>query len=295
MAEGRPWVSPPSVNTWRVVSGVLLSSALPGTVHAAEVGAVGTPAAYAKRGLTLRQGQLRLDAAPPDFALLDSGARNDDRALLSFARREFGDFDETFVKMGVGLGYGVLDDLELGALLLPILLSPNGEFGDMEFYGRYRFVRGETEVGAQFGVSLPTNTENVQANFALTLGVPLLVHLSRTTRLDVGAEFEIILGDADGVVNLDMPAALQFQVGDVFFVGPKAGVFLVNMEEIELGLGVVTGITIARSRGAPVFDILGEFYWPFFLSSGREDAVNADQFNLLFGVRVFFSLLGFPR
>lgn len=267
----------------------LAVASAPIPASAFSVGARGTPLAYAQRGLTLRKGQLRVDAGPPDFALLDSGIRNNGRSVLAFARRDLGAADETFVGFGWGAAYGIQDDLEVGTLLIPVLLAPDVEFGDLEVYGRYRFVGGEFEVGGQAAISLPTNTLENQSNFALVFGVPMLLHMSSTARIDLGAELEIILGDADGVVNLDMPAAFQFQVNDTFFAGPKTSIFFANMEEIQLGAGAVAGISIANSRGRPVIDILGEFYWPFFLASDQEDAVNLDQFNLVLGVRVFFS------
>lgn len=258
-------------------------------VRAFQAGASGTPSAYVRRGLTLRGGQLRIDAGPPDFALLNSGARNNGRAVLSFATRDLGTSSETFVGMGLGAAYGINNRFELGTLLLPVSLSPKFDFGDMEFYGRYKFRGGKNEVGGQVAISLPTNTANRQTNFALVLGVPALLHISPTTRLDMGAELEIILGDANGVVNLDVPVAVQFQVNDVFFAGPKAGLFLPNVEELELGVGGVAGFTISDARRRPVVDIVAELYWPLFLASGRQDAVNLDQFNLVFGARVFFS------
>lgn len=267
----------------------ILTVLAPSASWAFELGANDTPMSYAQRGLTLRQGQIRIDAGPPDFALLDSGARNQGRSLLTIAPRDFGPFNDTIVSVGFGGAYGVLDELEVGTLFIPITLSPSFEFLDMEFYGRFKFLEGEFELAAQAAISLPTNTAAGATDFALVAGAPAIFHMADDMRLDVGAELEIILGDSD-VVNLDVPGVLQYQITETFFAGPKAGIFLPNIEEFWIGVGGVAGFTLAGPSGGPLVDIVAELYWPTFLASGLEDAINIDQFNLVLGARVFFSM-----
>lgn len=270
----------------------LTALAVPAAASAFELGATGTPLAYSQRDLTLRQGQLRIDAGPPDFALLNSGFRNQGRGILRIVRNDLLAFDDTIARLGVGGAFGVLDELEVGTLFIPVQLSPNFEFLDMEFYGRFKFLEGDLDVAGQVTISLPTNTIARRSNFGLVIGAPAILRLSPTMRLDVGAELELILGDAD-LINLDIPAALQYQITDTFFAGPKAGLFFLDFDQMWIGVGGVAGFTIPGPQGAPLVDILGELYWPSFLATGPGTigGINLDQFNLIFGARVFFSLL----
>ena len=266
--------------------------AVPTAASAFELGATGTPLQYAQRGLTLRQGQIRLDAGPPDFALLDAGFRNQGRAVLQISRNDLFVVDDAIVLMGFGGAYGVLDELEVGTLFIPIQFSPEFEFLDMEFYGRFQFLEGEIDVAGQVAISLPTNTIARRSDFGLVLGAPAIYRLSRTMRLDFGVELELILGDSD-LTNLDIPGVLQFQITDTFFAGPKAGLFFPDFDQMWIGAGGVAGLTIPGPRGGPLVDILAELYWPAFLATGPGSigGFNLDQFNLIFGARVFFSLV----
>lgn len=269
----------------------LVALAVPATSWAFELGANDTPFAYAQRGLTLKQGQIRIDAGPPDFALLDSGFRNQGRSLLRIQPREFSVTRETFINFGFGGAYGILDELEVGTLFLPVQLSPSFEYLDMEFYGRWKFLTGNFELAAQAAISLPTNTVAGNTDFGLIVGAPAILRLSESMRLDVGIELEMILGDSN-IVNLDIPAAFQFQIGEAFFVGPKAGIFFADFSDIWIGIGGVGGFTIATDKGTPMIDILVEIYWPTFFASGPApiDAVNLDQVDIVFGARLFFSM-----
>jgi hypothetical protein len=106
---------------------------------------------HSTRPLTLGQQTLRLDLAPPDLALLDYGEINEGRGV-AFTRAGN---NQTYFGLGAGLSYGVIDDVELGALLLPLLVHPEVRYGDAEAFGRFRLVSGGFELALQAGAQPP--------------------------------------------------------------------------------------------------------------------------------------------
>ncbi len=125
-----------------------------GTAHA-ELGQA-TPR-YADRSMTLNKGTLRIDGGPSDFGLLDSGRINSGRGLRI---GKPGKGADTAVSLGLGAAYGIIDGLEVGALVLPLHFAPSGvdAYGNPEAYVRYRFMTGNVEVGVQAGAQFPVTT-----------------------------------------------------------------------------------------------------------------------------------------
>lgn len=246
---------------------------------AQEPGAERMPQGVSERGMVLDRGVLRGDFAPRDFGLLFGGIGNPDMPGFRVGRYN----ERTVLTLGLGAAMGVVDNLEVGAMLLPIYLAPNGDFGDIEAYGRYRFLEGDVELGAQVTVALPTHTD-----FGIGLGVPALFHLGQL-RIDTGLELELIFSDPT-VVNLEIPAGLSVDIGDGFFAGGRTGISLPNLDHFAMPLHGFVGYTLISGR-APFIDLVATFGWPTFIWSGPGDKVIIENFELIFGARFFFSVM----
>jgi len=187
------------------------------------------------------------------------------------------------LRLTFGAAYGIMDDLEAGATLMPIYLAPDGDFGDIELYGRYRFLsEGPAQIGAQLTVAIPTDTR-----FGLGMGLPVQLRFGQV-RIDTGAELELIFGDHT-VVDLDLPVAIAFDIIDGFFAGVRSGFFLPDFDELAIPLQGHVGYTL-MSGNAPFVDLVASFGWPRFLWTGYGDNLDLDTFDFIVGARVFFTV-----
>lgn len=233
------------------------------------VTALWASAALAAPPITLDKGVLRVDIGPPDFAYMDHGRLNDGRGLRLF-KPGSGDLG---VGVGAGAAYGVTETFELGGLLLPLQLAPDADLGGLEVYGRFLLTGGgDMAVAAQITIQLPTN-----ADFALGLGAPIEVALSKSVRLQTGGELEIVFDPS--IISLDIPAALAFDVGRSVFLGPRSGLFFDDFKELTVNLGAHIG---GRLGGG--WTLTGSFNWPIFLDTRGSEALNVDFFELIIGM-----------
>ena len=154
------------------MGGVASAQDVPGAETDSGAAAGGMPINYTQRPLTLRQRTLRVDVAPADFGLMDSGTLLGDVGPYGSYGLRFGqnrthvnnaapapDFTATdgYASMGIGVAYGVLDRLEVGALLLPLNFDDGDAFGNLAFYARGTLIDdGGFALGIQGTLSLPT-------------------------------------------------------------------------------------------------------------------------------------------
>jgi hypothetical protein len=247
-----------------------------------------TSGGYSSRTLTLPRRYLRIDLNPSDYGYMDhvsltpftSGPNfanflNNDRGF----RIGVVDADDVYLSLGTGMGYGILDELEVGGLLFPFLLHPNFDFGDMELYGRYAFLKGDAQLGVQLTIQIPTHTD-----FGIGFGLPAQFTIGSSARIDTGLELELIFTD-DESVNLDIPFALSFDVGRSGFLGLRSGIILPDMDEAAINLGAQGGLNIDGT-----VDLSASFNWPYFIWTGREDKVNPDTFEIVLGASIFIGV-----
>ncbi len=235
-----------------------------------------------QRGLTLPARTLRIDVGPSDDAILDGvGMEIGNRRGLRLGRTPGGNASAV---LNIGAAYGITDNFEIGSLLLPIDFAPGAGFGDLEFYGRYRFVHsGGFELGLHITLQVPTNTD-LGFGFAL----PMRYRISNAARIDTGVEIELLVDDTRA--NLDLPFTVLFQATRAFYIGPRSGVMSPRFSELWVPLGLTGGYTVHASRRVAV-DLTGAFTWPaFFATGGFGDAVNPGYFEALLGVNLAFGL-----
>ncbi len=255
-------------------------------------GADNTALEYADRGINLGQGDFRLDLAPRDFGLFFGGigghGETQDVAGLRIGRNVVGGrsedrIDDTLLRLTLGAGFGITDQLEVGGTVMPLYIAPDGDFGDIELYGRYALMQTKsTEVGVQLTVAMPTDTV-----LGIGAGAPILLRLGRL-RIDTGVEVEVLFTE-DVLVDLDVPFAVSVNVGDGLFAGLRSGIFAPQVKDVAVPLMAHLGYTLMSGK-TPFIDLVGSFGWSRFLWSGPGDTINLRSFDLIVGARLFFSV-----
>lgn len=202
------------------------------------------PVRHALRPLALPAGTARIDAA---FQITSQ-----DRDALG--RQSYVSF------LGV-IGYGVTDDLELGAIALPLQVSPEGHFGDPGAYALYRFVEGDVEAGGWIEARVPVREESA---FTAGASARLLVRASESVRIDGGVSYLVAFRDPEEAMQLGFPVSVAFHSSETFFLGVSTGFDLENFHDSDranayIPAGVFLGGTL-RGDGGPSGDLrLGWF------------------------------------
>lgn len=239
----------------------------------------GLELAYAQRGITLSQGALRVNSAPYEWNLNNSGLVFGPGAFGIAISKPFVDGSGVSATWGIGASYGIMDELEVGALLLPISMNPGG-FGDMAIYGRYAFIRSDSvEIGGQLALTFPTGGYQ----FGFGFGLPMSFKLSEVLRLDVGAELELYARGGSTVIG-DIPVSVTYNITEAGFVGGHSGVTLAetdgNGADWQIPIGAHGGYTLALD---PVLlDFVGQL--TFFIFEGEQ------AFSLIFGANATFDV-----
>lgn len=252
--------------------------ALLGLVAACQINeGVARAQTYLTRPISLHAGQLRIDVGPSDYGYMDHGGINGSYipgGVDNGARggRFVDRPGDTAISLGLGMAYGVTDRLEVGGLVIPLQLSPRGDMGDVELYGRFGMTRG---LALQATLQLPTHTE-----LGVGLGIPFKVALG-AHRLEMGVELEFIFEERESA-HLDVPFALQFALSKNVFAGFRSGIYFERLEDIAVNLGVQGGVTIANA-----VDLTASFNIPKFLWTGPGDSVRLDGYQLILGLNIY--------
>ncbi|MFW5920815.1 MAG: hypothetical protein ACOCUS_03155 [Polyangiales bacterium] len=260
------------------------------------------PNNFAQRGLTLPAGSLRIEA---NIDIWDFDAGTDD--------------DDIGAGLGTGATIGIIENLEAGLTLLPIVFTPDGGFGDMRLHGTYRFLQTDMfEMGGKIEMLLPTDsTDNPGHDYSISFGLPVLLRFG-DLRIDTGFEFAITLRNPPGPNNSDttfgltapaggintppwkrhqvatrsvagIPAVVNYTIMDSITVGGRLGFGARDFEDfgdtIFMPFGFHGMYTIGGDAG-PLADVGTRFRFPYFLASenGFGDVANADIWELtIFG------------
>jgi hypothetical protein len=240
--------------------------------------AAGAELAFAQRGLTLPQGALRVMSAPYEWNLNNSGLVLRPGSFGISINKPFIEDSGASATWGIGAAYGVMDELEVGVLLLPISMSPGG-FGDMAIYGRYAFLRTDfVEVGGNLVLSFPTGS----SLFGFGFGLPVSFKLTESLRLDTGIELEIQVRNGS-LIDGDIPVSVTYNITEAGFVGGHSGFTLVegfDGPSWQIPVGAHGGYTLGLD---PVsLDFVGQL--TFFITDG------AEAFALIFGANATFDV-----
>jgi hypothetical protein len=233
----------------------------------------GLPISSSERPLTLPELTMRIDASGGDYHIEIGGF--------------FGDIDIGYLT--IGAGFGILDDLEIDAVIVPLFFNPDSNdstllYGNPLLGATYRFVNVDpVEVGASLTFSIPVADDRF---FGLSPGIPVRVHLGDVGRLDTGIYFSALipvsdeLNDGDvigawgGVSALPLPVVLgkpglpiefTFNPVEFFFLGFRSGFGIADLEHPKetfyVPLGFNIGGTVPLDE-RPLVDIGWFFDFP---------------------------------
>ena len=213
------------------------------------------------------------------------------------------------VSMDLGAAFAINDDLEVGISsyrlgssppnfaegFLPIVFSPDGDFGDIPIYGRYRFLNEDNfEMAADLVLRIPTGTD-----FGMTIGAPFRYKGLENLAIDTGAEFSFQVTDPDATFSLLIPVKLTFNITDEVFIHGATGIGFGRLLPFS---GADVGVFAPLSFGGGytlmikdkiMMDINGEFGFRPLFQTGSGD--NVDLGNTWFvgvGANVYTEPLG---
>jgi hypothetical protein len=262
------------------------------------------PVSLQRRPLTLPRRMVRVDTALDVFSW------------------EFSLFTTTRVnELGFhfGGGYGVTDDLELGALLVPLQVTAvDGDrdvwFGDMVLYGMHRLTRGTVELGARVELALPTNTDwdPPDRPMVLVLGLPLLVRLGDIARLDTGVQFALLLRpEFESALSgfpvvppssyplptrssSGVPLVFTVNADEHIYMGLRTGLSIYDLQDpsetTAMPIGFHFGGTVGPG-GKPLADLTVRFEWPFFVTSASDETVITDIWQVTMAASFYIDTL----
>lgn len=228
--------------TFRIaVSGLALAAlATAGLAGTAQAEDDDFPLVYGQRPIVLTKGLSQVDAA---FSLFKADLPGATVAL----------------RLDASYDYGVLDDLTVGILAVPLALSPDADYGNPQVYGTYRFLNGPVEVGAHLRLTLPVNG----GDFGAGVGALARFDLNKATYINVGALLNMTFGDST-VLGLSVPVELAISFTRQFFFTVDTGLFFPNFDgdawAIPLGVGL--GYTLEAPAGGPLLDLFFKFSLP---------------------------------
>lgn len=225
---------------------------------------------YISRPLVLPEGVLRIDAGPRRPY---SGGQVMPAGQLQFLINK--DFDD-LAYLVPGAGYGVIDNLELGAVW-PLRISPDLDLSDLSVYGKYSLQRGRIEAAGYAELRIP-----IEGDLELTGGVPVFLHLSDQVRLETGGFIRLTFGD-DTTATFHVPLSAPILVSPEVFVGPEIGIEIYDFEDVAMPAGVIAGYTLGGGISS-IGDLLARLTFADITSG-------ADTIRLDIGAELFFDLL----
>lgn len=211
----------------------------------------------------------------------------------------------TPVSTAIGARFGIIDDLEVNAVAIPLTYSPDFRYGNPRVGAIFRFLKGDFELGAGVNTRIPTKSGD---QFGLQAGLPARLHIGKPMALDTGAFFLMnggagedyagaiaasvssALGALGGTVSRDntfgisIPIVFNFDVADPVHVGATTGFSIGDFghagDSIGIPLGFQGGFALAGDKG-PMLDVDPYFLFPLFATPGSSgDKINAKIFTV---------------
>lgn len=250
------------------------------------------PVRYAERPLTLPALMLR-----PDFDLLL-------RHQPTFTSMTGPIEPDPFFGIALGAGFGIADDVEVGAQLVPVSFSPVTRFsrppditGLPWLYGRFRFLTEPFELGAEARIYLPVPSTNspdarINADFGTDIALLARFHVSEMVRLDAQIFFRVALqkDPQEWAAGLGVPVALVVSPVEFIFAGVEIAPLIDRFDALVVPVTLFVGGTVALDS-APLLDIIGRFGLPSFIRVREtEGGVYGDPWELGVNVRAYLQL-----
>jgi hypothetical protein len=227
---------------------------------------------------------------------------------LGVTRGAIGVLAKTRVGVELGARFGVLDDLEVGAVVLPLRFSSAAlAYGNPRVNATFRFLKGDVELGARFDVTVVT--EKDVSGVSAEASVPVVIRLGPSVRLDTGVFLPMGFGTgyslggvpvgsigsgSDTTIGLQIPVQLACNVSPALHLGAQTGFGIADFSQVGdtafIPLGFVASYALGNEKG-PLVDIAPYFRFPAFAAPGSSDEkINAGFFQTGVAATVFLYL-----
>lgn len=173
---------------------------------------------------------------------------------------EFGSQD--VVTAVAGAAYGITRDVEVGAFLLPLQLSPDLEYNNPRVWAT---LSSSSDIGAA-AIRIAGDVPFDGGPFVASLSVPLMLAFGGSAMFDFSPVVRASFGDPIGWV-FEVPYRLAFNVTDEVFFGVHSGVTLPEFsgDALAMPLGGFVGYTVGNDP--PAVDITVSFRFPQFMTA----------------------------
>ena len=237
----------------------------------------GTIGVYSQRHLTQARNSLGVVIGPKHNALLgsrfgDNPAFDAGYQLIRSELRTPGNIDmpssQLVHQANAGVMFGLLDNLEAGAIFLPFTLWPDFSYDAIRVPITYSFMTKNVDVGIRLHIKTPGDT-----GWGFSPGAPLLVRLGHG-RIDTGFYLPLYKPDEGLMFGLNVPLRAGYNFTPNLYAGLEGGVYIPDFTAIdELGvrvpLGAFAGFTVLG--GQSIYDITASFMWDDFAYLGVDD------------------------
>jgi hypothetical protein len=179
-------------------------------------------------------------------------------------------------------GYGVTDDFELDATIIPMTFAPTVQYGDPSVSGTYRFFnQPAVEIGAFLGLTALTHDDDIRGYINVTAGIPVLARLGESVRVDTGLFVPITFGGRPSVLlSAIVPVRATLQITDPLYLGANTGLGIADFshpgDTIYAPLGMFVGYAISLGCAALV-DLSAHLGFPDLYVSGARGSTVTDN------------------
>lgn len=206
--------------------------------------------------------------------------------------------DDMYVSLGTALAYGIVDQVEIQASFLNLLLSPEVEYGNPYAGAVFAFNKGKFQAGGFVRLHLPVR-ENT--GFSIDLGIPLEVG-SRVFRFETGFILSItppytITGTEGAEYDTDLstvqsiPLHFAFQFGEIAFMRINTGWAMADGEPdtSTIPWGADVGFTVPGADG-PLVDLTFGFDFPAFIVPDADEVGYTERWHIGLGADFYIFL-----
>lgn len=206
--------------------------------------------------------------------------------------------DEGVLTVGLDLvdvQLGILDDLQLDVLAVPLEVQPETNYGDATARVTYRFLDEVVELGSALRAGHLLRDDGERRALIEPQILRMLAHAGDMVRVDSGFHLPMVFGGDEPQIGMTVPLDVAVQVVDIFHVGVSTGFGIADFSDAGgnsfIPLAAFTGVVIPLD-GRPLLDIGGRFGWPVLVFPGRDrgDRSRHRFFQGSLSFRLFFFL-----
>ncbi len=189
--------------------------------------------------------------------------------------------------LDLGLAYGLLSGLEIGATLAPLtlgLVDSELGYGDPSLYVRYQLLRSQIELGVLAHGTIPIGEES---DPSFSLGA-IACAKPDDLKIEFGLRAGVTLAE-ETIVALNLPIALRYSVTERVFFGGMTGLSVSDISALgdswSIPFGTLGGLSFGEEM--PVLDLWLALVFPHFASS---EGTATDLWTLTLGARFFLGV-----